>query len=112
MDAQQQLFGLMAVAEEHQKAVKTAIDGLTAERAALAKERAALAQAAASVAGVAGEVRKGGSGCRSGHAEGRRRGRRRFGEAIPCLNLRRGRKSAWRSYMQPQKRSLGYFGPT
>ena len=58
MDAQQQLFGLMAVAEEHQKAVKAAIDGLTAERAALAKERAAVAQAAASVAGVAGEVRK------------------------------------------------------
>ena len=41
MDAQQQLFGLMAVAEEHQKAVKAALDGLTAERAALAKERAA-----------------------------------------------------------------------
>lgn len=58
MDAQQQLFGLMAVAEEHQKAVKAAIDGLTAERAALAKERAAVAQAAASVAGIAGEVRK------------------------------------------------------
>ena len=35
MDAQQQLFGLMAVAEEHQKAVKAALDGLTAERAAL-----------------------------------------------------------------------------
>lgn len=58
MDAQQQLFGLMAVAEEHQKAVKAALDGLTAERAALAKERAAVAQAAASVAGVAGEVRE------------------------------------------------------
>lgn len=58
MDAQQQLFGLMAVAEEHQKTVKAAIDGLTAERAALAKERAALTQAAASVAGVAGDVRK------------------------------------------------------
>ena len=59
MDAQQQLFGLMAVAEEHQKAVKAAIDdGLTAERVALAKERAALSQAAASVAGVAGDVKK------------------------------------------------------
>ena len=58
MDAQQQLFGLMAVAEEHQKAVKAAIDGLMAERAALTKERAALTQAAASVAGVAGDVRK------------------------------------------------------
>lgn len=58
MEAQQQLFGLMAVAEEHQKAVKAAIDGLTAERAALAKERAAVAQAAASVAGVAGDVKR------------------------------------------------------
>ena len=58
MDAQQQLFGLMAVAEEHQKAVKAAIDGLAAERAALAKERAAVAQAAASVAGVAGDVKR------------------------------------------------------
>ena len=28
--------------------------------------------------------------------EGRRRGRRRFGEQIPCRSLRRGRKSAWR----------------
>ena len=46
MDAQQQIFGLMAVAEEHQKAVKAAIDGLTAERAALARERAALSQVA------------------------------------------------------------------
>ncbi len=35
MDAQQQIFGLMAVAEEHQKAVKAAIAGLAAERAAL-----------------------------------------------------------------------------
>lgn len=58
MEAQQQLFGLMAVAEEHQKAVKAAIDGLTAERAALAKERAAVAQAAASVAGVVGDMKR------------------------------------------------------
>ncbi len=58
MDAQQQLFGLMTVAEEHQKAVKAAIDGLAAERAALAKERVAVAQAAASVAGVAGDVKR------------------------------------------------------
>lgn len=36
MDAQQQLFGLMAVAEEHQKAVNAALEGLAAERAALA----------------------------------------------------------------------------
>lgn len=58
MDAQQQLFGLMALAEEHQKAVKAAIDGLADERAALAEERVAVAQAAASVAGVADAVRK------------------------------------------------------
>lgn len=58
MDAQQQLFGLMAVAEEHQKAVNAALERLAAERVALAQERAAVAQAAASVAGAAGEVRK------------------------------------------------------
>lgn len=46
MDEQQQIFGLMAVAEEHQKAVAAAIAGLAAERAALAKERASLAQVA------------------------------------------------------------------
>lgn len=58
MDAQQQLFGLMAVAEEHQKAVQAAIEGLAVERAALARERAALTKAAVSVAAVAGDVRK------------------------------------------------------
>jgi ABC-type transporter Mla subunit MlaD len=58
MDVQQQLFGLMAVAEEHQKAVKAVLDRLTAERATLARERDAVAQAVASVSGVAGEVRK------------------------------------------------------
>lgn len=46
MDPQQQFFGLMTVAEDHQKAVKEAIDGL-------AKERAALAEAVARVVGVA-----------------------------------------------------------
>ena len=56
MDPQQQLFGLMALAQEQQKAVKTAIDGLAIKRAALAKERAALAQAATDVAGVASDV--------------------------------------------------------
>ncbi len=56
MDAQQQLFGLMALAQEHQQAVKAAIDGLAVERAALAKERAALKQAATNVAGVAIDV--------------------------------------------------------
>lgn len=39
---EQELFGLVAVAQEQQKAVKSAIDGLTAERVALARERAAL----------------------------------------------------------------------
>lgn len=58
MDAQQQLFTLMALAEEQQKAVQAAIEVLAVERAALAKERAAVARAAASVAGVADEVRK------------------------------------------------------
>ena len=58
MDAQQQLFSLMALAEEHQKAIQAAIDGLAKERAAFAKERVAVAQAAASVSDVAGEVRK------------------------------------------------------
>jgi len=58
MDTQQQLFGLMTIAEEQQKAVKAAIDGLTAERTELAKERAALTQAVAKVAGVAGDVKR------------------------------------------------------
>ena len=57
-EARKQIFGLMAVAEEHRKAIKTAIEGLTAERAALAKERGALTQAAANVSGVAGDVRR------------------------------------------------------
>jgi hypothetical protein len=58
MDAQKQLFTLMALAEEQQKVVQAAIEGLASERAALAKERAAVARAVASVAGVADEVRK------------------------------------------------------
>ena len=44
MESQEQVFGLIAVAEEQQKAVQVALDGLSAERAALAKERAALSQ--------------------------------------------------------------------
>ena len=43
---EQQIFSMMALAEDHQKAVTAAIAGLAAERAALAKERAALAQTA------------------------------------------------------------------
>ena len=37
MDAQQQLFGLMAVAEEQQKAVQAAVDGLAEDRRQWAK---------------------------------------------------------------------------
>ena len=51
MDAQQQIFSLMAAAEDQQKAIGAALE-------ALAAERAALAQAAACVAGVANDVRK------------------------------------------------------
>jgi len=58
MDAQQQLFGMMAIAEEQQKAVKAAIDGLAAERAAVAKERASMAQVLLAVNNAAQGVRK------------------------------------------------------
>ena len=58
MDAQQQLFGMMAIAEEQQKAVKAAIDGLAAERVAVAKERAAMAQVLLAVNNAAQGVRK------------------------------------------------------
>ena len=44
MDAQQQIFSLMAAAEDQQKAIGAALEALAAERAALAKERAAVAQ--------------------------------------------------------------------
>lgn len=57
MDAQQQLFGMMTIAEEQQKAVKAAIDGLAAERAAVAKERASMAQVLAAVNNAAQGVR-------------------------------------------------------
>ena len=43
MDTQQQLFGLMAIAEDQQKAVSEALAGLEREREALARERQALA---------------------------------------------------------------------
>lgn len=46
MDAQQQIFGLMAATEDLQKQTAAAIAGLAAERAAIARERAALAAAA------------------------------------------------------------------
>lgn len=57
MDIQQQIFALMAAAEDQQKAIGVAVEALAAERVALAKERAAVAQAAASVAEVADNVR-------------------------------------------------------
>ena len=58
MDAQQHLFGMMAIAEEQQKAVKAAIDGLAAEWAAVAKERASMAQVLLAVNNAAQGVRK------------------------------------------------------
>jgi cell division protein FtsB len=56
MDTEQQIFGLVAAAQKHQAAVQTALDGLTAERAALAKERAALAQVTGSLQAGASEA--------------------------------------------------------
>ena len=55
---EKKLHTLMVLAEEHQQAVKAAIDGLAVERAALAKERTALTQAAAHVVTMAADVRK------------------------------------------------------
>jgi len=52
MDAQsKQLYDLMATAEQHQQAVKAAIQGL-------AEEQVALAKAAASMSGVVGDVKR------------------------------------------------------
>lgn len=86
MDAQQQLFGLMAVAEEHQKAVNAALDGLTAERAALAKERAALAAALAqqteAVKSAAGSVSDVGDSIRQAASDAIPAIRRAAGEAV------------------------------
>jgi hypothetical protein len=45
MDTQEQLFAMMAIAEEQQAAVKTALDGLAEERAAIARERRYMDQA-------------------------------------------------------------------
>jgi hypothetical protein len=53
---EQQIFGLMAVAEDQQKAAAAAIAGLAAERAALAKERALLAQVAQGIQKATGEA--------------------------------------------------------
>lgn len=58
MDAEQQLFGMMTVLQDQQKAVQAAIDGLAAERAATVKERAFMAQVLVAVKDAAGGVRK------------------------------------------------------
>lgn len=44
MEVQTQIFSLIGVAEDQQKAVKAVLDGLIAERAALAQERVTLLQ--------------------------------------------------------------------
>jgi hypothetical protein len=53
---EKQIFGLMAVAEDQQKAVATAIAGLAAERAALARERELLAQVAQGIQKATGDA--------------------------------------------------------
>lgn len=45
MEPQEQIFALVGVADEQQKAVQEALEGLRVERAALAREREAMAQA-------------------------------------------------------------------
>ncbi|MEP6606863.1 MAG: hypothetical protein ABJA60_12215 [Nitrosospira sp.] len=57
MDTQEQVYGLMAVIQDHQKATLAAIEGLAAERTALARERASLSQAATGLADMAAHVR-------------------------------------------------------
>ena len=58
METQQKIFQLMTVAEEQQQAVQVALDGLSVERAAIAKERAALSQAADNMGAAAEGVRR------------------------------------------------------
>ena len=56
--AEDRLYGLMEVAERQQAAVQAALEGLVAERAALAREREALARGVAGLqAGTQGAVR-------------------------------------------------------
>ena len=56
--AEDRLYGLMEVAERQQATVQVALDGLVAERAALAREREALARGVAGLqAGTQGAVR-------------------------------------------------------
>lgn len=56
MDTEQQLFGMMAVLEEQQKAVEAAIAGLAAERASMTKVLVAVDGAAQGVRKAAGEA--------------------------------------------------------
>ncbi len=56
-EAEQRLFGLMAVAEEQQAAVREALDGLAAARTGLAQERAHLGEAVEAVRTEAGWLR-------------------------------------------------------
>ena len=53
MDSEKQLYGLMAAAEDQQRAVAKALEGLARERAAFAKERAAMAEERAALADAA-----------------------------------------------------------
>ena len=56
-EAERRLFGLMAVAEEQQAAVREALDGLAAARTGLAQERAHLGEAVEAVRTEAGWLR-------------------------------------------------------
>ena len=68
MDVPNQIFGLMAMAEEQHKQVAAAVAALTAERAALAKERAALAREVAAVRDAAGALGAGAAQARQAAA--------------------------------------------
>lgn len=59
MDTQEQLFAMMAIAEEQQAAVKTALDGLAEERAAIARERRYMDQAMLAVSRAAEALKTG-----------------------------------------------------
>jgi hypothetical protein len=68
MDVPNQIFGLMAMAEEQHKQVAAAVAALTAERAALAKERTALAREVAAVRDAAGALGTGAAQARQAAA--------------------------------------------
>lgn len=54
--SEDELFGMMSIAREHQQAVKTALDGLAVERAALAAERVNLERSAVTVGSQVADV--------------------------------------------------------